>query len=257
MIRIMLVEDDDTIAFGIRSALGRKGYDVICCPDMEQGKQSFSPEIRLILLDLNLPDGSGYDFCRWVKKQRDTPVMFLTVREEAQDIIRGLDMGADDYITKPFHLSVLESRIHAVLRRVSKSGRTEEEKDGQKGRAAGELTAKKETGGLTSEAGRDRGENHTLKCGQVSLDKKAMKVRVNGSEVVLTGLEYRLLLLLMENKGRILPRALLLEKMWDARGEFVNDNTLTVAVKRLREKLGGASCIVTIRGIGYRMEEKG
>lgn len=259
MIRIMLVEDDDTIAFGIQSALGRKGYEVVCCPDMEQGKQSFSPEIRLILLDLNLPDGSGYDFCRWVKEQRDTPVIFLTVREEAQDIIRGLDMGADDYITKPFHLSVLESRIHAVLRRVSKSGRPEEEQDGQKENAdkARALTAGKEGGGLTPEDGRVKAENHILKCGQVSLDKKAMQVRANGSEVVLTGLEYRLLLLLMENKGRILPRALLLEKMWDARGEFVNDNTLTVAVKRLREKLGGASCIMTIRGIGYRMEEKG
>ena len=102
MIKILLLEDDDTISFGIEAALKRKGYDCITCPSIEQGRKLFSSDIRLILLDLNLPDGSGYDFCRWVKEQADTPIIFLTVRDSVMDITRGLDMGADDYITKPF-----------------------------------------------------------------------------------------------------------------------------------------------------------
>ena len=118
LIKILLLEDDDTISFGIEAALKRKGYDCITCPSIEQGRKLFSSDIRLILLDLNLPDGSGYDFCRWVKEQADTPIIFLTVRDSVMDITRGLDMGADDYITKPFHIAVLESRIAAVLRRL-------------------------------------------------------------------------------------------------------------------------------------------
>ena len=130
MVRILLIEDDDTIAFGIRTALERKGYQVTSGPGMAEGKRLFSREISLILLDLNLPDGSGYEFCKWVKERRDTPVIFLTVRDDVQDITRGLDMGADDYITKPFSIPVLESRIRAVLRRAAKTessgaGRTE------------------------------------------------------------------------------------------------------------------------------------
>lgn len=219
MIKILLIEDDDTIAFGIRSALKKKGYEVISCMDMAEGRRLFSSEISLILLDLNLPDGSGYEFCRWVKERGDTPVIFLTVRDDAADITKGLDMGADDYITKPFSISVLESRIRAVLRRISKT------------------------------------EEGILSCGTIRIDKKRMQASVRGEDISLTGLEYRLLLILMENKGCILPRNLILEELWDNEANFVNDNTLTVAIKRLREKLKDASCIKTIRGIGYRMED--
>ncbi len=218
MTKILLVEDDETISFGIRSALTKKGYDVAFCSGVKEGKGFFSAEFDLILLDLNLPDGNGYDFCSWVKERSDSPVIFLTVRDDVNDITRGLDMGADDYITKPFHIAVLESRIQAVLRRAAAS--------------------------------------HVLACGNIRMDKKKMQVWVGEEIISLTGLEYRLLLLLMENRGCILPRNRLLEKLWDADGNFVNDNTLTVAMKRLREKLHHTPCITTVRGIGYRMEER-
>ena len=217
MANILLVEDDETISFGIRSALAKKGHEVACCSGMEEGKTLFSANFDLILLYLNLPDGNGYDFCSWVKERSDSPIIFLTVRDDVNDITRGLDMGADDYITKPFHISVLESRIQAVLRRAAVSC--------------------------------------MLVCGNIRMDKKRMQVWVGEESVPLTSLEYRLLQLLMENKGCILPRNRLLEKLWDVEGNFVNDNTLTVAMKRLREKLHHEPCITTVRGIGYRMEE--
>ncbi len=217
MANILLVEDDETISFGIRSALAKKGHEVACCSGMEEGKTLFSAKFDLILLDLNLPDGNGYDFCSWVKERSDSPIIFLTVRDDVNDITRGLDMGADDYITKPFHISVLESRIQAVLRGAAVSC--------------------------------------MLVCGNIRMDKKRMQVWVGEESVPLTSLEYRLLQLLMENKGCILPRNRLLEKLWDVEGNFVNDNTLTVAMKRLREKLHHEPCITTVRGIGYRMEE--
>ena len=129
-------------------------------------------------------------------------------------------MGADDYVTKPFHIAVLESRIAAVLRRTSDDG------------------------------------GNVLSCGNIQLDREKMQVVLDGQSVDATALEYRLLEVLMENKGRTLPRNLILDKLWDAEGNFVNDNTLTVTVKRLRKKLMDTEYIVTIRGIGYRMEEK-
>lgn len=219
MDKILLVEDDETISFGIKAALEKKGFELTGCTSIEEAKELFSGGFQLILLDLNLPDGSGYEFCRWVKERLDIPVIFLTVRDEVDDITKGLNMGADDYITKPFHISVLESRINAVLRRVPGSRR-----------------------GL-------------LTCEGLTLDKEKTEVCLNGSSVDLSALEYRLLLVLMENKGRTLPRNLILEKLWDSEGNFVNDNTLTVTVKRLREKLYDWKCITTIRGIGYRLED--
>lgn len=220
MTKILLVEDDETIAFGIKSALKRKGYMCTSCASAGQAKDLFAEGFQLILLDLNLPDGSGYDFCKWVKERADTPVIFLTVCDDVKDITRGLDMGADDYVTKPFHIAVLESRIAAVLRRTSDDG------------------------------------GNVLSCGNIQLDREKMQVMVDGQSVDATALEYRLLEVLMENKGRTLPRNLILDKLWDTEGNFVNDNTLTVTVKRLRRKLMDTGYIVTIRGIGYRMEEK-
>lgn len=219
MTNILLVEDDETILFGIESALKRKGYVCTGCASVRQAKELFPGGFQLVLLDLNLPDGSGYDFCRWVKERADTPVIFLTVRDDVRDITRGLDMGADDYITKPFHVAVLESRIAAVLRRTPADG------------------------------------GNVLTCGNIRLDKEKIQVMLDDKPVDTTALEYRLLEVLMENKGRTLPRNLILDKLWDAEGNFVNDNTLTVTVKRLRKKLMDTEYIVTIRGIGYRMEE--
>lgn len=221
MAKILLVEDDDTISFGIRASLEKKGYEITACTCLAGAKKLFSDAFALVLLDLNLPDGTGYELCTWVKARCDTPIIFLTVRDEVSDITRGLDMGADDYVTKPFHIAVLESRIAAVLRRVP------EEPDG------------------------------SAACGNIRLNKEKMQVLLDGREITLTALEYRMLLILMENKGRTLPRSLILEKLWDSEGNFVNDNTLTVTVKRLREKLDHSRCITTVRGIGYRMEEAG
>lgn len=221
MIHILLLEDDETITFGITSALARKGFEVTACSTLKQAKEAFSGKFQLILLDLNLPDGSGYEFCQWVKGHMDIPIIFLTVCDDTSDITKGLDMGADDYITKPFHLSVLESRIAAVLRRMPKA------------------------------------EENILTCDRLVLDKEKMRVWHGEQEILLTALEYRLLLVLMENKGRTLPRNLILDRLWDTEGNFVNDNTLTVTVKRLREKLGDGGYIETIRGIGYRMEDRG
>lgn len=219
MTKILLLEDDETIAFGIKAALSRKGYEVTHCETLEKAKKEFHQGFQLVLLDLNLPDGNGYGFCKWVRDQGDISIIFLTVRDEVADITKGLDMGADDYITKPFHIAVLESRIAAVLRRVPEDGKG------------------------------------WIVCGDIQVDKDKMQAMLKGENISLTALEYRLLLVMMENKGRTLPRNLILEKLWDSEGNFVNDNTLTVTMKRLREKLKNTRHILTIRGIGYRMEE--
>lgn len=219
MAHLLLVEDDETIAFGIAAALSRRDHTVCHQSTAAQGLECFDDTISLVLLDLNLPDGSGYQLCSTLKAIRDVPIIFVTVCDDEQSIIKGLDMGADDYIVKPFLLSVLESRINAVLRRTV-------------GTAHG-----------------------LLYCGGIGLDPAKTQVLLRGEPVSVTAAEYRLLLSLMENKGRTMTRRRLLEQLWDSAGSFVNDNTLTVAMKRLREKLQNPDCIKTLRGIGYRMED--
>ncbi|MCU6148015.1 response regulator transcription factor [Clostridioides difficile] len=219
MAKILLLEDDDTITFGIKTSLEKKNHTVCCYNTIAEAKKNFDKTIDLILLDLNLPDGIGYEFCQYVKSIEDTPVIFLTVRDDEKDIIRGLDMGADDYVVKPFLLSVLQSRINAVLRRTHSN------------------------------------TNNTITCGNISLNKVEVKAYLDNVEVPLTAGEYKLLLSLMENKNRAMTRTKLLEMLWDVDGNFVNDNTLTVTIKHLREKLKNPPCIKTLRGIGYRMED--
>lgn len=221
MFTILIIEDDDTIAFGIKSFLLKNNYRVIHGENLKKGKELFKTDIDLILLDLNLPDGSGFDFCRYVKKIKDIPIIFLTIKDEESTMIKGLDMGGDDYITKPFKLSVLQSRINAVLRRTVKQNMEEE----------------------------------VLWCKDIKVIKSESRVYKNNHEVELTASEYNLLLQLLENKNRTLTRTILLEKLWDVNGEFVNNNTLSVAMKRLRDKLEDDSFIKTVRGIGYRLED--
>ncbi|KOR24994.1 response regulator transcription factor [Clostridium sporogenes] len=221
MATILIIEDDDTIAFGIKSFLLKNNYNVIHGENLKKGKELFTKDIDLILLDLNLPDGSGFDFCSYIKTIKDVPIIFLTVVDEESTMIKGLDMGGDDYITKPFKLSVLKSRITAVLRR----------------------TLKQNT------------EESVLCCKNIKVIKSESRVYKNSHEIELTVGEYNLLLQLLENKNRTLTRANLLKNLWDYNGEFVNNNTLSVAIKRLREKLGDDSCIKTVRGLGYRMED--
>jgi DNA-binding response OmpR family regulator len=221
MFTILIIEDDDTIAFGLKSFLLKNNYRVIHGENLKKGKELFKTDIDLVLLDLNLPDGSGFDFCRYVKKIKDIPIIFLTIKDEESTMIKGLDMGGDDYITKPFKLSVLQARITAVLRRTVKQHTQEE----------------------------------ILWCKNIKVIKSESRVYKNNHEVELTVSEYNLLLQLLENKNRTLTRTILLEKLWDVHGEFVNNNTLSVAIKRLRDKLEDDSFIKTVRGIGYRLED--
>ncbi|MHB9923087.1 response regulator transcription factor [Clostridium botulinum] len=221
MTTILIIEDDDTIAFGIKSFLLKNNYNVIHGENFKKGKELFTKDIDLVLLDLNLPDGSGFDFCSYIKKIKDVPIIFLTVIDEEGTMIKGLDMGGDDYITKPFKLSVLQARITAVLRRTFKQNI----------------------------------EESILYCKNIKVIKSEARVYKNNHEIELTVGDYNLLLQLLENKNRTLTRATLLKNLWDYNGEFVNNNTLSVAIKRLREKLEDDSFIKTVRGIGYRMED--
>jgi DNA-binding response OmpR family regulator len=221
MKQILIVEDDETIRFGLQTALRKNGYEPVCAASLKEGRQSFSPSIALILLDWNLPDGTGAEFCRQVKAVRDVPVIFLTIRDDERDIVEGLDIGADDYIVKPFLLAVLLSRIQAVLRRTKGSGQ----------------------------------DQAVMICGDIRVDSSRTMASCGGQPLSLTAGEYRLLTVLLTNKNQTLTRAQLLDKLWDADGHFVNDNTLTVTMKRLREKLNNPINIVTLRGIGYRMED--
>ena len=219
---IFLVEDDENIAFCIKKYLENKNYMVHMVKTMSDAINYLDKGLpALLIIDWNLPDGSGDLLCRQVRgKWRTLPVIFLTVRGDVKDMVQGFLLGADDYVVKPFDLEVLYSRICAVLRRTGNVG------------------------------------GNLLLCGPISLDKNRMQVLYGQEEIHLSAMEYQLLLALLENKNHILPRNKLLEIIWDSNGNFVNDNTLTVTMKRLREKLHNPSCIKTIRSLGYRMEEE-
>ena len=222
MTELYYIEDDDNIADIVKEYLGQKGYDVSVFPVISEAKYAFENHIPdIILADWNMPDGSGDVFCKWIRsKCKEIPVIFLTVRNDTCDVISGFNSGADDYVVKPFELEVLYSRIRALLRRTGKVS------------------------------------EQYLSCGSISIDKGRMAVLYKGKEISVSQAEYQLLLLLMENKGKTLTREHLLERIWDYNGNYVNDNTLTVAMKRLREKLHHPSCLKTIRSFGYRMEDE-
>lgn len=177
----------------------------------------------LVLLDVSLPDGNGFSVCAEIKREYEIPVIFLTASGDEYSVVAGLDMGADDYIAKPFRPRELISRIRSVLRRCKK-------------------------------------EQRILSCGDLRVNVSSATVTKGEKELFLSALEYRLLLLLLQNKGQILTRNQLLEEIWDASGEYVNDNTLSVYMKRLREKIEenpqSPRLLHTIRGIGYRMEDR-
>lgn len=222
MQQILLVEDDKGIALGLSYSLEEAGYEVTVCHDAASALREIQGRrFDLAILDVSLPDGNGYSICRAVKAGSDTPVIFLTVLGEESNVVMGLDMGADDYIAKPFRLRELLSRVRTVLRRA---------------------------GG---------GEKDEISIGELTIHVKQAKITKNGAEIPLTALEYRLLLTLAINRGQLLTRSRLLEDIWDIGGDFVNDNTLTVYIKRLREKIEddpqNPAFIRTIRGLGYRM----
>jgi two-component system response regulator VicR len=219
---ILFIEDDATIAIGVEYSLRQDGFQVSLANHLQEARDLLKRNsFDLVLLDLGLPDGSGYELCKEIRAAGDTPVIILSVRDEESSIVLGLDLGADDYLTKPFRLRELISRMKAVMRR------------------RGPIEA----------------SDRTLTCGDVTVVTQQAKVYKNGQEVFLTALEYRLLLALFANQGRVLTRAQILAQIWDVDEDFVNDNTLTVYIKRLREKLEddpqNPVLIRTVRGMGY------
>lgn len=223
MMKLLLIEDDEAIAVGLEYSLSQEGFEVITCYNAASAMERIASEyFDFAIIDISLPDGNGFDVCKKLKEKGDTPVIFLTARDDEGSVVMGLDIGADDYITKPFRLRELHSRIRAVLRRANKLS-----------------------------------EDHIINIGGLTVNLAEGKVKKNGREVFLTALEYRLLLTLISNRGQVLTRDQLLQSIWDVSGDFVNDNTLTVYIKRLREKIEddpqNPTIIKTVRGIGYRV----
>jgi two-component system, OmpR family, response regulator VicR len=213
---ILLVEDDAMIASGLCYALEQEGYAVTHCDTITAAKEAAENRAYdLALLDMQLPDGTGFDISGKLKAA-GTSVIFLTVVDDEGNVVKAFEGGADDYVTKPFRLRELLARVKTALGRRSKQAT-------------------------------DR-----LMLGSVTVDVSAGKAYINGSLLDLTALEYRLLLTFATNKGQILSRSQILENLWDSAGNFVEDNTLTVYIKRLREKLGDSASIETVRGMGYR-----
>lgn len=222
MATVYYVEDDLDIAENVKTYLEIRQMEVSLFYSIADAKQALlKKHPDLLLVDRNMPDGNGDELCKWIRRSwgNQLPILYITVRGETADIVQGFQDGADDYVVKPFELEVLYSRILALLRR---SGQTKETR---------------------------------LFCDHLSLDTDKMSVFWEQEEILLSQPEYQLLLLLMENKGKTVTRRQLLEQVWDSNGNYVNNNTLTVTMKRLREKLHNPTCLKTIRSFGYRLEE--
>ncbi|GAA0126578.1 MULTISPECIES: response regulator transcription factor [Clostridium] len=227
MEKILLVEDDSSIILGIKYSLEQEGFYVDIAKTLNIARDFIKDNnYSLLLLDINLPDGNGYDFCNEIRGNSDVGIIFLTACDEEVNIVMGLDIGGDDYITKPFRVRELISRINAVIRRKKKLINYEEKK--------------------------------ILKFDDLKIDTLAMKVLKKGEEIILTSSEYKLLLLFINNFDITLTREVILDKLWDDSGEFVNDNTLSVYIKRLRRKIeddpSNPKYIITIRGLGYKWQ---
>ena len=200
---IFLLEDDEAIGIGLTYSLENEGYSVTLAKTVSEGIKTISEnDFSLYILDLTLPDGNGYNVCKKIKEKGDLPVIFLTAYDDEVNVVMGFDLGADDYITKPFRVKELLLRIKSVLRRYNKDF-----SDG------------------------------ILKYRDLSVNTNEAKVYKGDNEVILTAMEYRLLLILLNNRGNVLSRNRLLENIWDVVGDFVEDNTLTVYIKRLRDKI--------------------
>ncbi|KGE17108.1 response regulator transcription factor [Paenibacillus wynnii] len=224
--KILLVEDDRTIASGLVYSLEQEHFNTVLCYNVISAKKVIVEqldELTLCLFDLSLPDGSGYELCTMVKERSDIPVIFLTAVDDEVNVVMGLDMGADDYITKPFRIRELLSRINSVLRRYDKQNQPKT----------------------------------MLEIQDIMINTLEGKVYKKGKEILLTALEYRLLLIFASHIGQVLSRNQLLQQIWDVAGDFVNDNTLTVYIKRLREKCEedpkNPTIIITVRGLGYKV----
>lgn len=222
--KIFLLEDDSAIAMGLSYSLENEGYEITLAQSVKQAFEIIDKEeFSLYILDLTLPDGNGYDVCKKIKSKGDLPVIFLTAYDDEVNVVMGFELGADDYITKPFRVKELLVRIKSVMRRYSKES-----------------------------------VDSNIVIKNLTINTNEAKVYKDGREVVLTAMEYRLLLILLNNRGKVLTRNQLLEGIWDIDGDFVEDNTLTVYIKRLRDKIEEDATkprfIKTVRGLGYVIE---
>lgn len=222
------MEDDLSLIDGLRYSLNKNDFEIEIARTVKETLEFLAKnKFDLLLLDVTLPDGTGFMVCEQVRKSgNQVPIIFLTASDEEFNVVRGLDSGGDDYITKPFKLGELCSRIRALLRR------------------AGNTTSPSPS---------------VLKYGDISIDSLFSRVMLNGKPLELTSAEYRLLSLLVINSGRILTRKAILDELWDGTGDFVDDNTLSVYVRRLREKVeldpSQPKHLITVRGFGYQWKE--
>lgn len=223
--KVFIVEDDPIIVEGLTIALNQEGYDVSSFDNVTDAIKEIDSEAHydVCLLDVNLPDGDGFQVCKAIRSKSNVPVIFLTACDDEIHTVLAFEQGADDYIAKPFRIRELLARIKAILRR----------------------------------SGVEQNKNEVVNVGDNVVDIMSGKVFRNGEEVFLSAVEYRLLLTFIKSRGQLLTRQQILTSMWDSAGDFVNDNTLTVYVRRLRKKLeepGDKPVIETVRGVGYRME---
>ncbi|MBQ1916674.1 MAG: response regulator transcription factor [Lachnospiraceae bacterium] len=221
MVSVLLVEDDKAIVDSLTEFLMKEDYKITAVPGQRKAQEVLRTErFDLVLLDISLKDGNGYSLCSEIKSEYDIPVIFLTASGDEASVVAGFDLGADDYIAKPFRPRELVSRIKNALRKYQH-------------------------------------DNGRIVIGDLFIDTDSGRVSKGEKEIALSALEFRILQIFLENRGRILSREALLEDVWDIAGNFVNDNTLSVYIKRLREKIEddpqNPKIIMTVRGLGYRM----
>ena len=229
MSKILLLEDDISLVDGLKYSLKKNGFEVEIVRTVAEAVNSTEDigKYDLLILDVTLPDGTGFDVCEAVRRRgQQVPIIFLTAADEEVNIIRGLDSGGDDYITKPFSIGELCSRIRALLRRAGVVGQT---------------------------------ETTSIECGDITIDLLGSRALLNGKKLELTSAEYRLLCLLIRNVNRTVTRDIILSELWDEAGNFVDNNTLSVYVRRLREKVEADPShpqhLITVRGFGYQWKE--
>ena len=225
--KVLILEDDRLISEGLMISMIQEGYEAVATYTVEDAMNIINSgeDIGFCLLDVMLPDGDGYTVCREIRKRNNVPVLFITACDDEIHTVLALEQGADDYITKPFRIRELTARMKAILRRTGASG-----------------------------------QPGTVMVGENQVNIQSGKVYRGGEEIFLTAMEYKLLMIFINNSGKIISRQQILNALWDDAGNFVNDNTLTVYIKRLREKLGTTDenpVISTVRGLGYRLESKG
>ena len=221
MANIFLLEDDKILSKGISIALEKDGHHVTTAYGYVEALQKYTlKKYNLFLLDINLPDGNGMNFCQKIRQTSQLPVLFLTANDTEEDMLNGYDVGCDDYISKPFSIDVLRRKVSAILKRT-----------------------------IT--------ETARIQYKDLEVDMEKCLVLLNGEEVHLSATEYKLLCYLLQHKGTVVTKAMLLENLWDKDGNFIDDNTLRVNIKRLRQKLkdDNQEYIVTVFGIGYTFGE--